>query len=240
MGVCLTYTFQQLSVLLAWDSWIWRLSCCDVYKFDDPSLSSHISIDPVSVAAFESESQRSGSRGVGAYVLLHSGRKAKGQRKRLLLGLKVRGRDLSSTKSKDREWSGRGGSKCGIQSSQRPSDLLEERPALKKRVFPEGYDALSSSLRVLCSEVHWFSWNFRLESHGPTVVFSPTLRMAHVSIPSHGALGTTESTRDCLPSFLCPPAGRRIPFSEAKAGRFSILILCLDSSPSTSGSWDLS
>lgn len=63
MDVCLTYALQQLSVLLAWDSWIWRFSCCDVCKFDDLSQVLISLLDPVSVAAFESEMSRGHAEG---------------------------------------------------------------------------------------------------------------------------------------------------------------------------------
>jgi len=84
VGVCLTYAFQQLSVLLAWDSWIWRFSCCDVYKLDDPPQALISLLDPVSVAAFESECQEvrlKGSWGCNN-TFTNSGRKAKGTKKK--------------------------------------------------------------------------------------------------------------------------------------------------------------
>ena len=83
--------------------------------------------------------KRSGSRGVGGVItLLHIvGGKPKGQRKRPLLGLKVRGRDLSSTESEDREWSGER-AQMRVQFSHALPDLLEERPALKNESFPRG------------------------------------------------------------------------------------------------------
>ena len=63
MDVCLTYTFQQLSVLLAWDSWIWRFSCCDVHKHDVLSQALISLLYPVSVAAFEYEMSRGHAEG---------------------------------------------------------------------------------------------------------------------------------------------------------------------------------
>ena len=61
----LTYTFQQLSVLLAQDSWIWGFSCCDFYKLGDRSQALMSVPDPVSEAAFESRDQAEGELGEG-------------------------------------------------------------------------------------------------------------------------------------------------------------------------------
>lgn len=82
----LTYTFQQPSILLAQDSWIWGFSCCDFYKLGDRCQAFTSVPDPVSVAAFESECQEirlkeSWGR-AGNNTFTHSRRKAKGNKER--------------------------------------------------------------------------------------------------------------------------------------------------------------
>ena len=107
------------------------------------------------------------------------GGKPKGQRKRPLLGLKVRGRDLSSTKSKDREWSGEG-AQMRIQFSCSLPDLLEERPALKNESFPRGMmHCLHHFMCFAQKSIGFLEFLLRIPL-SPTMVFSPTLGMAHV------------------------------------------------------------
>ena len=120
--------------------------------------------------------KRSGWRGVGDVITLLQivGGKPKGQRKRPLLRLKVRGRDLSSTKSKDREWSGER-AQMRIQFSCSLPDLLEERPALKNESFPRGMmHCLHHFMCFAQKSIGFLEFLLRIPL-SPTMVFSLTL-----------------------------------------------------------------
>lgn len=129
-----------------------------------------------------------------------------------------------------------------IQFSCSLPDLLEERPALKNESFPRGMmHCLHHFMCFAQKSIGFLEFLLRIPL-SPTMVFSLTLQMAHVFTavclyPNHGALRTTESTRDgpSVPHWKENP-----PFSEAKDGKVQHPHSLSRLHPPASGSWDLS